>query len=251
MLHHGLIQFIPKRKVPEYISGTFLFAIVILGMGSSPQRRYNITVIEAIIFDVDGVLVDSRKANVAFFQALLAKAGHKDIGKEEILACSHLPLWQSLEQLTGSDDQHEIRRIFDMANDPGLRNRELLEFPEKLEDTLEELHKKYRLAIVTSRIKAGVEHIFTTIEIRHLFDVVITFEDYKSPKPHPEPLQVALRRLNMKANQTVYVGDSKTDVEAAKAAGMRCIFLSADSHKDAIARIEKLYELINVIKTLH
>lgn len=207
--------------------------------------------VEAIIFDVDGVLVDSRNANVAFFQALLAKAGYKGIRKEEILACFHLPLWQSLEQLTDSDDQHEIRRIFEMASDPSLRNRDLLEFPEKLEDTLEELHRKYKLAIVTSRIKAGVEHIFTAREIRHLFDIVITFEDYANPKPHPEPLQVALGKLNLKADQVIYVGDSKTDVEAAKAADVRCIFLSPDYHKDAVARIEKLQELINVIETLH
>jgi beta-phosphoglucomutase-like phosphatase (HAD superfamily) len=95
-----------------------------------------------------------------------------------------------------------------------------------------------------------MEHILTVRKIRHVFDTIITFEDYANPKPHPEPLQVALRKLTLKADQAIYIGDSKTDVEAAKAAGMQSIFLSVDDHVDATARIEKLYELTNVLRLL-
>lgn len=206
--------------------------------------------LRAVIFDVDGVLVDSREANIAFFQALLHKAGYDNIQREDILACFHLPLWQSLEKLIGSSDQDEIRRIFDMASDTGLRNKDLLQFPEKLEHVLEQLHKKYKLAVVTSRIKVGVDDIFSAIEIKHLFDVVVTFEDYTNPKPHPEPLLVALKRLNIDADEAVYIGDSLSDIEAAKAAGMRSVFLSTENHNDAVARIEKLHELLNVLEKL-
>lgn len=48
--------------------------------------------IKAIIFDVDGVLVDSREANVAFYQSLLQKAGYPKPSPEAIQACFHLPL---------------------------------------------------------------------------------------------------------------------------------------------------------------
>ncbi|MCA9333509.1 hypothetical protein KC963_00510 [Candidatus Saccharibacteria bacterium] len=51
-----------------------------------------------------------------------------------------MPLWQTVEKLTGANDQKEIRRIFDMAQDVSLRNPDLLEFPEKLEDLLETLN---------------------------------------------------------------------------------------------------------------
>ncbi len=206
--------------------------------------------LKAVIFDVDGVLVDSKEANIAFFQALLGKAGYKDIDREDILACFHLPLWQSLEKLIGSTDQVEIQRIFDMASDVSLRNRSLLQFPEKLEDVLEQLHQKYKLAIVTSRIKVGIDDIFNAKEIKHLFDVVVTFEDYSNPKPHPEPLQVALKRLDVGAEEAIYIGDSPTDIEAVKAAGMKSVFLSTDDHKHAAARVNEFYELLEAVGKL-
>jgi pyrophosphatase PpaX len=206
--------------------------------------------LKAVIFDVDGVLVDSKNANVAFFQALLTKAGYPNTSKEDILACFHLPLWQSLEKLLNTKDEQEIKRVFEMAHDSSLRNSELLEFPEKLDEMLEELHKKYRLAIVTSRIKVGVDDIFSAKEIKHLFDVVVSFEDYENPKPHPEPLQVALSKLEVEAGEAIYIGDSKSDVEAAKAAGMKCVFLSPEDHEDATARIERLHELLEVLEDL-
>ncbi len=206
--------------------------------------------LKAVIFDVDGVLVDSKNANVAFFQALFSKAGYKDISTEDIQACFHLPLWQSLEKLVGSDDQHEIKRIFEMAYDPSLRGRELLEFPEKLEVLLEELHRKYKLGIVTSRIKVGVDDIFKVKEIRHLFDAVVTFEDYANPKPHPEPLQVALQRLDVAPSEAVYIGDSPSDIDAAKAAGMRSVFLSSSDHEHATAKVAAFYQLTEAIEKL-
>ncbi len=206
--------------------------------------------LKVIIFDVDGVLVDSKNANVAFFQALLTKAGYPNTCREDILACFHLPLWQSLEKLLNTKDKQEIQRIFEMAHDSSLRSSDLLEFPEKLDEMLEELHKKYRLAIVTSRIKVGVEDIFSAKKIKHLFDEVVSFEDYENPKPHPEPLQVALRKLKIEVDEAIYIGDSKSDVEAAKAAGVKCVFLSSQGHNDAAVRIERLTDLLEVLERL-
>jgi len=200
--------------------------------------------IKAVIFDVDGVLVDSRDANVAFFQKLLAKAGYPDVSKEAVLDCFHLPMWQTIEKLTGETDQNEIQRIFDIAHDSSLRDSSLLKFPDKLEELLENLHKKYKLAIVTSRIKVGVDDIFSARAIEHLFDVVVSFEDYDNPKPHPEPLIVALERLGIGADVAVYVGDSASDIEAAKAAGMRSIFFSlSNTHPDATHIINSLNDI--------
>ncbi len=207
-------------------------------------------VIKAVIFDVDGVLVDSKKANVALFQTLLKRAGYPPATEEEILSHFHLPLWQSLEKLTKSNDQDEIKRIWEMARDPTTRNPELFDFPEQLEDVLEQLHKKYKLAIVTSRIKAGMDDIFSTKEIKHLFDVVVVFEDYKNPKPHPEPLLLAVKRLGISVEEAIYIGDSKTDVEAAMAAGMKVIYIAAEPHPDASKNIAEFNELLEAIDGL-
>jgi len=110
--------------------------------------------IKAVIFDVDGVLVNSQNSNVAFFQRLLSKFGYQHITKEQVLECFHLPMLQTIEKLTGLKDAAEIQRIFDLgASDMSLRDSSLLEFPEKLEEVLERLHQKYRLAIVNRQNK--------------------------------------------------------------------------------------------------
>ncbi|MDO8650417.1 MAG: HAD family hydrolase [Candidatus Berkelbacteria bacterium] len=206
--------------------------------------------IKAVIFDVDGVLVDSKNANAIFFQTLLKKAGYADISHEEAISCFHLPMWQVIEKLTHSTDQEEIKRIWEMGHDPSLRDNSLLEFPDQLENVLEKLHKEYKLAIVTSRIKAGMEALFSSREIRHLFDVVVTFEDYTNPKPHPEPLDTALKKLGVDSSEAIYIGDSPTDIEAAKAAGMRSIFLSREDHPNAVATIKEFKELLNALDEL-
>ncbi|HUC88361.1 MAG TPA: HAD family hydrolase [Candidatus Binatia bacterium] len=206
--------------------------------------------IKAIIFDVDGVLVDSKEANIALYQNILKKAGYPPVTREEILSCFHLPLWQSLEKLTSSNDQAEIKRMWSMASNSSLRDSSLFNFPEGLEQILEELHKTYQLAIVTSRIKAGIEDVFSAKEIKHLFRVVVTFEDYKNPKPHPEPLRVALNKLGLSPTEAIYIGDSSVDIDAAKAAGMRSIYLSTQLHDDASVNINEFSEILGAIKEL-
>lgn len=206
--------------------------------------------IKAIIFDVDGVLVDSRNANIALYQTVLQKAGYPVASPEKILECFHLPLRQTIIKLTGSTDLNEIKRTINIAKDPALRDRDLFEFPDKLEYILEKLHKDYRLSIVTGRIKIGVEDVFSAKEIKHLFDVVVTFEDYKNPKPHPEPLLVALNRLGLSPDEAIYIGDSETDIEAAKAAGMKSIFISSTKHKYASDNIAQFNELPKAIERL-
>lgn len=208
--------------------------------------------LKAIIFDVDGVLVDSKNANVDLFKRLLVKAGYAEPSIDEILKCFHLPLWQSLEKLTGSDDKNEIQRVFNIVKEPNFRagTAKFWEFPLKLEEILAELHQKYKLAIVTSRIKIGMDDIFNHRKIQHLFDVVVTFEDYKNPKPHPEPLLIAVKKLNISPDETIYIGDSETDIEAAKKARMRSIHLSVKKHRDASAGITEFGELTSVIKSL-
>jgi HAD superfamily hydrolase (TIGR01509 family) len=206
--------------------------------------------LKAILFDVDGVLALSQKANVAFFKNLMTAGGYPGITDEEILDRFHMPMRQVIAELSGLTDEKEIDQIFAMGKDPSLRQSDLLEFPEKLENLLETLHKTYRLGIVTSRVRTGVDEIFDVKAIKHYFDVVVAFEDYQNPKPHPEPLMIALSKLRVEPDEAVYVGDSHSDIDAAVAAGMHSVHLSAHPHDGATVSIADLGELLLAIETL-
>lgn len=199
--------------------------------------------IKTVIFDCDGVLVDSRDANVAFYQALLVTAGYAKPRAEEVLECFHLPLRESIIKLTGKSDELEIHRITLFVHDKTLRHPELFHFPAELHETLSQLSKKYTLAIATSRITIGLTEVLEAGSIGDYFPVTVAKDEYTNPKPHPEPLLLALHRLNMSADEAIYIGDSHTDIEAARAAGMRSIHLASTVHKDADVGITHFSEI--------
>src|SRR5258706_6967583 len=84
--HHGLIQFIPDRKVPGFTTGTSLFVIVICWHGFKSSLA-GFAILDnmnykAVLFDMDGVIVDSEPLHVAAFQATLKNYGHDLTGEQ-------------------------------------------------------------------------------------------------------------------------------------------------------------------------
>jgi HAD superfamily hydrolase (TIGR01509 family) len=198
--------------------------------------------IDTVLFDVDGVLVDSRESNYAFFRALVKKAGYGSISENDMDRIHYLPLRKSLKIYLEVDDK-EIDRIIDMATDKDIQQHHLLQYPSDLRSTLEDLNCIYTLGLVTSRMSRAIEEVLQPSGISDLFDVKIGLEDAELPKPHPAPLLVALNRLQSSADRAVYIGDSLTDIDAAHAAGMRSILLSSASHDDATTRIDQFVDL--------
>lgn len=203
--------------------------------------------IKAIIFDVDGVLIDSKAANIQLFTSLLKKAGYDKPTKNEILDCFHLSLWHTLEKLLKTKDPKKIQPVWDMAIESTAKTTHLFRFPKDLKSTLDKLHSHYRLAVVTSRVRTGLEGVFDDLDISKFFETYVTYGDYRNPKPNPEPLLVALERLGLKPRDAVYVGDSVTDVEASRAAGIKVVHISEEGHQDADIRIGSLSQLPSVL----
>jgi HAD superfamily hydrolase (TIGR01509 family) len=208
-------------------------------------------VLKAVIFDVDGVLIDSLEANVAIVQKLLVASGYPEPTRDQVLQYHHVPILITFQNLTGTTDLAEVARAKTLI-EGGLNKevRDLIRFPENLDDILEKLHKKYKLAIVTSRLRVGMDEIFSLKQMAHLFDVVITYEDVKNPKPHPEPLLLAAQKLGISPEEAIYIGDGPSDVESARDAGMLSIHLSHKPHADATSAIREFKELISAIEAL-
>lgn len=209
--------------------------------------------IKAILFDVDGVLVDSREAVYKFRKRLFEKAGHADIDEKHIKEGFHLPLKAVIDKALrskGISDQEEIDRVYNLSFDPSIREGQDFKFPKELESTLKDLHSEFKLGIITSRIRLGLDEIFEIMPIEKYFDVIISLDDVENHKPHPEPLEKALRKLGIKANEAVYIGDSDTDILAAHAAGMPSIHLSDIKHELAHHHIKDFFEIPVAIKLL-
>lgn len=89
--------------------------------------------------------------------------------------------------------------------------------------TLSELDVKYKMGVVTSRIRRGAFDALRAKKMQKYFDVIVAFEDYSRPKPDLEPIFVAMKKLGSRSEETVYIGDAMTDIKAANSAGVRFI----------------------------
>ena len=99
--------------------------------------------IKAVIFDVDGVLVNSFEANLKYHQDMLVKAGYKCPTREEYLNVFHMTTENVIRILTKSKDENEIKKIWQMGRDGVIPyHYEFLTSPKNYETVLKELRKK-------------------------------------------------------------------------------------------------------------
>lgn len=205
--------------------------------------------LKAVIFDVDGVLIDSFEANLKFFRDLMSFTGHNPPTKETYKTMFHLPMDKAIEKLIPDASEDEIKKIWLLGKSHAVPYQDkLITIPDNCENILKILNKKYALAIVTSRVKTRVSLTPQIIKLQDFFQTVVFFEDTEKHKPEPEPLLLACERLAIKPSEAVYIGDAQTDMDAAKAAGMKAIaytkdvLVGADAKTSSFSEIPKLVE---------
>ena len=180
---------------------------------------------QTVLFDLDGTLIDSGAMILASMRHATSSVLGRAIPDEELLATVGGPgLVAQMRALDAS-------RVDDLVEAYRLHNEALhsqLEPCVGIEDALAELRRQgRRLGIVTAKRHATVQLAFEVLpQLEPFFDVVVGAEDTERHKPHPEPLLLALARLDARPDQAAYVGDSPFDVRAAKAAGIAAIAVS-------------------------
>ncbi|MFA5023940.1 MAG: HAD family hydrolase [Patescibacteria group bacterium] len=207
--------------------------------------------IKAVIFDIDGVLLDSFEANLKFFQDLMTKAGYRPPRREELPAIFHLSMMGHIRVLTKSTSDEEIKKIWRMGKSGEVRYpNELLTMPEGVKEVIEMLSKTYPLGIVTSRIRTSVYKSEQLAELKKYFKCAIAYEDTSKHKPSAEPLLLAAQKLAVKPEECVYIGDMENDIEAARNAGMKIIIYSQNKFSQADACTTSFLDLPKIIASL-
>lgn len=207
--------------------------------------------IKAILFDIDGVLIDSFDANLKFYQDLLVKAGYPPPTKEDFLPLFQTTMKDVIKTLTKSNSEGEIQKIWEMGKSRAVPYpMHLIRTPKNLEQIIDDLHQKYTLGIVTGRIKNGVYDIPQLKNLKQYFGIVIAYEDTTNHKPHPEPLLLAAKKLNINVQQILYIGDQDNDIQAAKAANMFVVIYSKTNYPSADACTNDFSKLPTFINQL-
>jgi HAD superfamily hydrolase (TIGR01509 family) len=95
-------------------------------------------------------------------------------------------------------------------------------FPDVLK-VLQDFSGKFRMAVVTSSRREHLDIAHERNGLTGFFEFILAWGDYQNSKPHPEPYQMALRRLNLEADRCVVIEDSERGLASALAAGLRCV----------------------------
>ncbi len=189
---------------------------------------------QAIIFDLDGTLVDSAEDLRAALNNLMSDLGLRPIEANEIkgMIGDGVPklVERALVAAKGDPEQRDflLPRFLAIyqANPADLTRC----YPGVLE-TLDALRRKdFRLAVVTNKPVLATKKILEAMSLAEFFPVVVGGDSMEKRKPDPAPLLEAARQLKIDASQILMVGDNIHDVEAAHAAGMRCVAVSYGYH---------------------
>ena len=204
--------------------------------------------IKAVVFDMDGVLIDAREWHYESLNRALGLLGYEITRYEHLTTYDGLPTKRKLRMLT-------VER--------GL--------PEELHGFLNSLKQQYTLELVATRCKpvfhhqyalsqlkgAGyslgvasnsvrrtVEEMMERSDLMRYLDVVISNEDVSRPKPDPEMYLAAMDRLKVRPEETVIVEDNENGVKAARASGANVLVVEGpddvtlDAIKSRIAAAE-------------
>jgi HAD superfamily hydrolase (TIGR02253 family) len=223
--------------------------------------------IKAIIFDLDNTLVDfmaMKEAAVEAAALAMIDAGlkmqKKDV-KEEIY---------DIYEEEGIEDQ----RVFDKfllrklgtidyrIHAAGIigyrraREAALVLYPHVQLVLMELMKRGIKLAVVSDAPRLQAWLRLCQLNLQHIFDIVITFEDTNKRKPAPEPFRLALQKLQAQAECAIMVGDwAERDIYGAKLLKMKTVFARygdrfGTEHSGADYEVEDIIQLLDIVDRL-
>ena len=199
----------------------------------------------AVVFDCDGVMFNSRQANLAYYNIILNHFGEAEVDESQ-QSRAHLCHTGSSPQVFAGllGEQHLAEALavaqqvdYDqfipqLAVEPGLV------------DVLTQLSGMCPLAIATNR-GSSMPRILDYFNLSDYFTVVLTHQDVARPKPHPDILLEVALRLGMTPGELMFVGDSELDQQAAERAGCRFIAYQWDGGQ----RIDHHLQLLDLFQS--
>jgi phosphoglycolate phosphatase len=173
---------------------------------------------EVIAFDCDGVLFDSKEANVRFYSYILEHIGQPPIQSKHHEYIHMHPVRESLRYLVGEGPGFEKAFKFAQSIDFEQFNACLRPEPGLL-NLLEQAQTYYHTALATNRT-VSTRQVLAHFQIEKYFDLVVSASDVSFPKPHPEIMQRIMDTFKVSPQQILFVGDSTVDEALARTTGV-------------------------------
>lgn len=209
--------------------------------------------IKAAVFDFDGMIFDTRNLVYQTYNHALTAHGQPAPKDEDVALLVGRKVHEGYAILAPDVDTDQLVETHRDFQD---KNLHLIAPYEGLAQMLDRLKTAaIKIALFTARGPNSVNFALKTFKVIDYFDAIVTIDDVKQPKPHPEGLLLALKQLGVKPADAVMLGDSKFDMEAGKRAkvattiGLTHGFGTIEDLKKAGADyiVDSLYEISPIL----
>jgi len=199
---------------------------------------------KAVIYDCDGVILDSMESNYVFYNRVMEYLGRPAVDRNNLDArrVLHTYSFNNVMDYFFADDSRKEEALRFAKT---IHYRDLVPYM-RMEDgfveALDQLREHTALAICTNRA-SSMEMIIEDFGLTGYFKYVMTAAQVAHPKPHPEPLLKVLDYFGIAAHEALFIGDGEVDMQSAKAAGVP--FISYKSDLPSLARIQHHTEIVH------
>lgn len=210
---------------------------------------------KALLFDLDGTLILSEEIHYKNFKEVLDSVGIELMSFDEFIQNysgkgGQFILKMELEKFNSDADLQSL-----ISKKQELFRKHILEHGVEMTKGTQDILIKakdlgFKLGLVTGSFYSNFEAITSKIQLPDLFDIIITNEDIKEPKPSPFAYNLAAERLEVKNTECVVFEDAANGIESARNAFMRPVaittYTSAEKFKELFGTIETIKDFTEV-----
>lgn len=172
---------------------------------------------KAVIYDIDGTLLDTLKMNMIPLQRIIQEELHEDWTYEEVLRFAPYPGMKVMEELNIKDKSQVYARWVRYVNEFA---DGAVPYPD-VEYVLSKLCEKgIRQAVVSAKLRKQYEIDFVSKGFGQYIETEVLADDTDKHKPDPEPIMLCLKKLGLDKKDVVYIGDALSDYQACIHAGV-------------------------------
>ena len=214
--------------------------------------------VDAVIFDMDGTLIDSIDIYFEIVEITLKRLELPQVSRTKILDAAETGdfNWDLVlpDEVKNKKDEI-IAAAWEIINEVAPQmfeeNLELIRGADNILQNISSGIPKIGLVTSTQRQYLKIKmRPLKSAGVEKLFDVIITSDDVPNRKPDPDPLIECAKRLDVNPNKCVYVGDTRTDMQAGKAAGMRTVGVLTGFDEYEILEKENPDAIMESVRTL-
>lgn len=207
--------------------------------------------IKAVLLDIDGTIVPLDIGLNSTIKAI-RQLGLKSPSKNYLIQETFGYTSDEYFKMLFPGKEHLLKKFKDLKYKAYLEKGVVKPFPDTLKVVKKLRERGYKIGLVSTNQRKFAKHVVKETKIQ--VDVLISLEDAKHRKPHPEPVLKACEKLSVKPNEAIFVGDDTFDIEAGKKAGTITVGITTGKkkEKDFIAVradyiIKNLTELLTII----